>query len=431
MSKIMRIPSVPVTDDVSELVDAMLTTAKIDLVRAFPFMGYLVMTTRFKYTLALETMAATTIPNNTIFVNPVFLEKVLKNRRERAFVLGHEILHIFLEHVGRGTENAYDPKLWNIATDLMINAQLISLKSNFLEMPEFGLYESRFHGWSADAIYHKLLEEAGGDPRKAVEQYGGDIADAEGESHDDEYTDGKGFGSPRPFDALSGEHVSEATKQENKQKVSAAIMDQGPASKNMGQGYADLVRLFEDMVTPVIPWVSLLSEFITETCRDRYTYNRISRRSTGSVIFPTLTGNSINVLFGVDTSGSMSQKDLTEAMTELKSIIDNFDSWSVTLISCDTQAHVIGEYHSEDGDDWTTIDKALIGGGGTELSSMIRYAEEMEEPPSVIVIITDGFIPTEPMDDAVGDVPTFVIVTKDGNAELKLQNSTVVQMNDY
>ena len=408
-----RLPST--TSDVSEASKQNLVTTRVDLVRIFPFFGFLIMSTDYFFTTELPTMAATTVGGNKIYVNEEFLNSM--NRKERAFVIAHEMLHIFLEHIGRQTEHNYHPKLWNVATDFCINSFITELKENRVEMPKVGLYDNKYKAMSADQIYQILLEENDGDPEKAAGQFG---------------EAGNGDGEPAPFDVLGRIPMSDAQRTENRQKIAASMgqhdMDK---VKNMGDGYADLIRQFEDLIESKIPWQQVLREYITQTSKNRYTYNRPSRKSYHSrIIFPTMTGDNIELVFGVDTSGSMSDKDLGEALSELHSICEDFDNWSVDLISCDTEAHLIGEYISEDGDDFASIDTGLVGGGGTAMGSMAVYANEREEQPAVCVIITDGYIPEEELDNEVEDVPVIVIVTSSGNQDLKLNNCEVLFMTD-
>lgn len=420
-SDILRYVLPRIKTDISELTDQKLITARVDLVRAYQFLGYIVMSTEYHFSDDIPTMAATTIGGNKVYINEKFVNETLKNRAQRSFVIAHEILHIFLEHIGRQTEAQYDPKLWNVATDFCINSFLNELNSSKLEMPSFGLYDSRFKSMGADEIYHILLEEADGNAGKAAEQYGA------GKDPNDMDDDGQ-----CPMDEVSGEPMSDAQKIENQQKMATAIGQMGEdAIKQMGDGAADLVRAFEDIFDSKIPWQSLLREFVTESAKSRYTYNRISRRSSGRVLFPSMTGEHIKILFGIDTSGSMSTEDLKEAMTELHSIIEEYDSWEVELLSCDTGAHVIGEYCSEDGDDWTTIDKNLIGGGGTDMAPMIEHGNEQDEPANAIIIVTDGYVPEETMDEAVDDIPVITIVTSAGNPNLQLEHSLIIQMTDF
>ncbi len=407
------------TEGVSEKAKRFLTTAKIDLVRSYPFIGFLIMSTEYRFTDDIPTLAATTIGNNVIFINEVFIQFGLKTRKERAFVVAHEVLHIFLETIGRQREMAYHPKLFNVAADFCINSFLVELNDDrFLKKPKCGLYDKKYIGMSADKIYHILLQDSGGDAEKAASKYGGN--DIGGQY--------SGEGKQRPFDEISDEQVSDSKKAENRQKLAAGISQNDAESlKNMGDGAGDLIRAFQDLIESKIPWRQVLRDFITETNKCRYTYNRISRRSSKNIIFPSMTGEHVRLLFGVDTSGSMSPKDLSDAMSELRGILSEFDAWDITFVSCDTSANVIGEYNSDDGDDFDVIDKNLIGGGGTDMNPMIQYANDMDEPPAVNIIITDGYIPDV---TKVEDIPTILVVTRDGNKELVSEKCEILFMDD-
>jgi predicted metal-dependent peptidase len=406
------------TEGVSEKAKRHLTTAKIDLVRSYPFIGFLIMSTEYRFTDEIPTLAATTIGNNIIFINEKFIEFGLKSRKERAFVIAHEVLHIFLEHVGRQREMVYHPPLFNVAADFCINSFLKELNDDkFLKMPSMGLYDKKYVGMSADKIYHILLQDSGGDHEKAAGKYGA-------RNIGGDYSGG----GQRPFDEISDENISDSKRTENRQKLAAGLAQNDANNlKNMGSGAADLIRAFQDLIESRIPWRQVLREFITETNKCRYTYNRISRRSSKSVIFPTMTGDHVSLLFGVDTSGSMSPKDLSDAMSELRGILYEFDGWNITFVSCDTSANVIGEYNSDDGDDFDVIDKKLIGGGGTDMNPMVRYSNEMEEPPAVNIILTDGYIPevTE-----VKDIPTILVITREGNKELESKSCEILFMDN-
>lgn len=401
-----------ITTDISARSDQNLKTTRIDLNMVLPFLSFLVMSTEYNFTTEVKTMAATTHGGNKIYVNEEFLNSM--TRRERAFVIAHEMLHIFLEHIGRQTDHNYSGKLWNVATDYCINSHLIELNESRIVMPTFGLYDVRYKSMSADQIYHILLKDSDGDANAAESKFGN-------------------CGEPNsPFDELNKRPITDGELTNNRQKIAAAICTSDiSALKSKGMGYSDLIRMFEDLLDSKIPWQSVLREYIIQSSKTRYTYNRPSRKSYHSkVIFPTMTGDNINLVFGVDTSGSMSSADLTEALTELHSICEEFDNWVVDLVSCDTRVHLIGDYNSEDGDDFCSVDINLVGGGGTEMSPMVEYANDKEDEPSVCIIITDGYIPENELDDMVDEIPTIVIVTSSGNKDLTLTKCEVLFMTE-
>ena len=394
------------------------TNCRIDILRAYPFIAYLFMDCEVFESDVIDTAAATPHPKNTIMINKAFFMEKL-NRKERNFVFVHELLHIFFEHIGRQTENNYDPKVWNIATDFVINGyivEMISSSANVLSKPDEILYDTQYANMTADQVYFKLLKDNKNNTEIVIKKYNGDGFAGEGKGQ-------------APLDSVGSEEMSEAEKAANKQAMAAGIREFQSGSQTMGDGAGSLIQAFKDLLDPQLPWGNLLQEFVTDTARNRYTYNRLSRKSHGQICFPTMTGDNISLLFGVDSSGSMSSKDIKEALTELKSICEQFDSWKVTYITCDTDAHVIGEYNSDDGDDFDSINLELQGGGGTMMSPLVKYGNDMEEEPSVIVIVTDGYIPEEDIDNAVEEINTIVIVTSEGNKDLELEKCQVINMN--
>jgi len=394
------------------------TNCRIDILRAYPFIAYLFMDCEVYQSEVIDTAAATPHPKNTILINEEFFMQKL-NRKERNFVFIHELLHIYLEHIGRQVDNNYDGKVWNIATDFVINnyiVEMISSSANVLKKPDEILYDTAYANMTADQVYFKLLKDNKNNTEIVIQKYNGDGYAGEGKGQ-------------APLDGVSDAAMSEAEKAGNKQAMAAGIREFQSGSNTMGSGTGSLIQAFKDLLEPQLPWSTLLQEFVTNSARSRYTYNRLSRKSVGQVCFPTMTGEHIKLVFGVDSSGSMSTKDIKESLTELQSICEGFDSWEVDYVTCDTDVHLIGQYNSADGDDFDSIDLNVHGGGGTEMSPMVVYANELEELPSVVVIVTDGYIPEEPLENAVEDIDVIVIVTSEGNKSLELENSKVIMMN--
>ena len=75
---------------------------------------------------------------------------------EWKFVLAHEFLHAALCHAQRCEER--EPLLWNAACDYVINDWLVEMGIG--TMPEGALFEPRFHGLTAEAVYDQLWEDA-------------------------------------------------------------------------------------------------------------------------------------------------------------------------------------------------------------------------------------------------------------------------------
>jgi len=394
-------------NEFSEISKQNLVDAKINILRTFPFMSFMTMSSVYVSTPNLPTMAAGFRGGvTTIYINEEFLNTKLTDTFERSFVIAHEIMHLFFLHIGRQKAHNYNSMLWNIATDFFINNHLIKLDNNKLKFPEFGgLKDPKYNNMSSDDIYHAILEENDQDMAKALDGFGG-IGDGDGS----------------PFDGVSADDLTAGELAQLKGKIATSLS----AARESGDGNSnEIIKELEEMLMPTLNWVDILNNFITTSYQDNLTYSRCNRRS-GEVIFPCLKSERINVTVGIDTSGSMSHEDIRDALSELKGIVQSFDSWIVTLLSCDTEPHFIGEYDSNNGDTFTDIDLSLIGGGGTDMDPIIRYVGDSAEPSNVIVILTDGY-----MDDVtnITGIPSIIVITKNGDKNFTSISSQVININ--
>lgn len=87
-----------------------------------------------------------------VLYNPEILTDL--SEKQQIFVFAHEICHVAFEHIFRS--EGKDKRLWNIATDSVINALL---KQDGLHMVEGGVDIPEAINYDAEEMYNKLLEE--------------------------------------------------------------------------------------------------------------------------------------------------------------------------------------------------------------------------------------------------------------------------------
>lgn len=409
------------------------SNARMAVSFATPLFAHALFQCDIRWTRDLPTAAATVQQNkNVIYLNPEFTTQVLENDKQVAFVLLHEVLHIFLMHIGRQTDMSYNGQLWNIATDYCINlicsgaylgedgrVSYAGKYQTYMERPADLLYDEKFIGMSSDEIYWKLIEEADGDVEKAIDQNGGGYM-GDGDSQ-------------VTLDEVSSDQLDNAQQNRTKRTVSTAIAST-ENSNGIGENEGDIVRSLRDMFKPKISWKEQLQSLVAASQKEYTTYSRLSRRSNpiDGIVFPSMDGEKINVVFGVDTSGSMGEDDLKEAASELYGILDQFEGWEVDLISCDTRAHLIGEYSSENQDEFSDISLEWTGGGGTRMAPLFDYASDkadLGDEVNACIIITDGHIPEREVDGLV-DFRTIFVVTTGGNNTLAVENAEVIFMDN-
>ena len=126
-----------------------------------------------------------------------------------------------------------------------------------------------------------------------------------------------------------------------------------------------------------------------------YSFSPPDRRFDESPFFlPDFNGKEDmveDILFMIDTSGSMSDKMITAAYSEIKGAIDQFDGKLKGWLGFFDAAIIEPKPFSNE-DELRIIRPA--GGGGTDFQIIFEYVHQhMEKPPASIIILTDGFAP--------------------------------------
>ena len=88
----------------------------------------------------------------SIYFNSKFLDTL--DEKEQVFVFAHELAHIALDHIMRS--EGKDARLWNIATDAVINQELLRDR---LSMPDGCINIKEALSRSAEWVYEKLEQK--------------------------------------------------------------------------------------------------------------------------------------------------------------------------------------------------------------------------------------------------------------------------------
>jgi len=128
-----------------------------------------------------------------IYINPAWFQ-ALGSDSQRAFLIGHEVLHIVLQHMWRGSlfkargyfNHQFDwcHRTYNKAADYIINAMLVKMG---LEMIEGGLLSDDFSANDiAEEVYVKLFKQQDDEPEledgEGDDESGSDDGDSDGDS---------------------------------------------------------------------------------------------------------------------------------------------------------------------------------------------------------------------------------------------------------
>lgn len=126
-----------------------ITALKRKMLVKYPFFGSVVANVHYKEDKEIPTAGT---DGETIYYNPEFLERL--SVEEQTFIFAHEVCHIAFNHILRS--EGKDQRLWNIATDGVINQ---FLKKDGLKMVPGGVDMAEAINYDAEQLYEKLLQE--------------------------------------------------------------------------------------------------------------------------------------------------------------------------------------------------------------------------------------------------------------------------------
>lgn len=358
------------------------------------FFASLVMRLKFAPDWQHETAAT---DGRQIVYNPDFINGL--NEPEIIGLLAHEVMHCTNKHFARRCER--DPEEWNIACDLAINPLLFesgfTLPDGAL-LPGFAPYADFPDGLSAEEYFNLLQQQKQPQPDGQQADTGspgpGEPGDGRTAGDDDSPGETPGTGTPDPGrcggimdpakDDGSPAEPGEAQQLDQEWTVNVAAAQQ--AAERRGSLPGGLARLCGNILAPAADWNSALREFITRPAKANYNWKRPNRRHIHRGIYlPSLNSLEIgHIVAVIDTSGSIGLDTLTRFASELDDIARQGAS-RITIVYHDSIVCKVEEWTPEDG----PLTLAPCGGGGTDHCPVFAWIDEQDEPPAVVVCLTD------------------------------------------
>ena len=358
-----------------------LVSARISLLLKHSFFGNLA--TRLKLVNADEWCGTAATDGQLFYYNSRFI--MMLKPKEVEFLVAHEVLHVVYDHMGRREHR--DPKIWNIADDYAVNADLKRHKIGEFITTVPCLYEKKYDGKSAEEIYDDLLQNCKTiSMDELIDQLIDEHLDGEEDGdgdEDGEEIDGSGKGKGRP-------KMSSEERERVRQEVKQAIIN-AAGSADPGTLPAGVERLIKTHTNPVMPWRELIQTNLTSCIRTDYSWMRPSRRGWHlDAIMPGMTpGQEIDVVVTLDMSGSISQKQAQDFLGEIGGMMNSFDGYKVHVFCFDTEVYNPKDFHSDNMD---SIDEYVPeGGGGTDFDCIFTYLREHAIDPKRLIVFTDGY----------------------------------------
>lgn len=342
--------------------------------------------------------------------------------RQRVFVLRHEVMHVVDKHFSRRVDR--NPRLWNEAADLAINSMIERVSGS--EMPQWVLHPRtygpvigvRLPDHESAEVYYEILKKSGRAGIAFVQEDGTiGYGDAGGDSSggkpgsDQSSNDGSGSGSAsgrdlHPFWQDAAGQSSSLTDAAVRRVVSEAYQKYG--NRLAGLYPLEYVRVIKELLEPEIDWRRYASLFVGSVLSNlrHPTWLRPNRRE-----IPYIRGSKrqlrARIVVGLDTSGSISDDELTRFVSELRGILRTYET-EFYVVPCDAVAYDPVEVGSLT--DINKLIRQIKGGGGTLFMPVIEKARELRADG--IIYFTDGYNADKLPEEE--PIRTLWILTEDG-----------------
>ena len=334
--------------------------------------------------------------NPIIEVNGRTVNQAIK-KDQMIFLICHEAMHLLSLTFDRGIQkgipsNAYAEdkvgcnkfKTWNVATDYEINSMLHNNRTDGAatpigKLPETVLYDSKYIDVPAEKIYDELYKEdediekqLGLQTIKSLDEEGGLV----------------GFDSHMPI-------LDDATRSEILEKIHDTF-----GSTSNGTGCSALDRALEIAYKPIpFNWRKALTKYIRDFIKDSYTWNKPSRAGIAQGLILPSQGSSpkLHLAVAIDTSGSISNKELTASMQHLYTILQQFKDFTIDVWCCGSEVYEDTLKTFTVSNKNEIIDYRFESDGGNDMRKNFEFMRNhyRGNPPNVLLILSDFYDPLD------------------------------------
>ena len=342
-----------------------ISATKIRLRKLSPFFAALSLYAEIDFSNEVQ-LAATN--GKKIIFNPITYIQLPPSERDGVFL--HELLHMaLLHHLRRGVRDHY---IFNIAADIVVNGMIVN-EGNF-KIPKYGIRDEDLEHLSVEEVYELII--------KNKKKYNLNLVDLINDEKDSEDKDSKGKGNDLKT-GISDLNTEAEIRNYWKQAINdAKLITKGSSEKSLPESFE---RNFGEVLEPEIDWKTKLWNFLVRTPTD---FGEFDRRLIYSGLYlENLEGESINVFCCIDTSGSISNYEISKFMREIKGIINAYPNLNCRLWYADHECY--GPYNI---DSMENVPKPK-GGGGTNFEPFFKdiTKKEFNNNDGVCIYLTDGY----------------------------------------
>lgn len=320
------------------------------------FLGSLMCSLTFMWTRELPTAGTDGV---SLVWNPDYFVRLPSESRRTD--LSHELWHVALLHqIRRGSRNH---EIWNIACDIRID--LLLEEQGFTFEGINGVERNpKYKGWAEEDIYDDLINNSPPTPQSCT-------------------------------------CCSSQMPDQNPQTIVNAVVmavHQAKMAQQAGNLPGAIEQTLKKFLEPVIPWQTVLMQFFTDLLNEDYSWKRPNRRYQDMYLPSKFTddGRLEHLVYFLDVSGSITEKDLLRFNSEVKYIQETLKPKRLTLVQFDTIIQDVKEFKEEDPFDEIKI----IGRGGTSFHPVREFI--LKHKPTAAIVFSDMWCdPMQPLGEEI------------------------------
>ncbi len=317
-----------------------------------------------------------------LFYNPAWMQ-TLKDEEIRG-VLAHEVLHVLFDHAHRRGNKGAKP--WNVACDFAIN--LLLVEQGF-KLPRGGLLAKTFEGMTAEQIFEamgfdphqpqkalKKIKPLASDSRSLGDGHAGELPDLGEDLVDPTDPQVRPWRDPQAPDPQQLDELRKELRDDAMTRLEGSV-----AAAFAGHCQAANERH--------IDWRALLRAWLTDRIKGDWTSYPFSKRHVHRGLFMPSASMAApaQVVFAIDTSGSMSDEVLSEMVGELQAFRETFPC-KLSVLQADAKVQSVTSYEALDGME-VPQRMSLLGRGGTDFRPVFEWVKS-NAPDAVVMYVTDG-----------------------------------------
>lgn len=360
--------------------------ARLHLFNHHPFFASLAMYLRPRIDNRIPTAGVTA--KGDLFLNEEFIRSL--DHEAMVFVVVHEVMHLVTLTHDRLPVGGH-PVLFNIASDIVINKAIVDagipLPDANMIKPLHSKYDrslSKYDGWFTEPVYYDLLKEVKNAPKGSDSGDGSGNSDGDcpnGGSTGDKSSDGQfhGYWWDGSGQATAEEKVTDEQKAQWKQRAASAAA----AAKSAGKFPGSIEAFVTTLLKPKNDWRKYLRNTASSVLKGNWTWKQISRRTCGAVRTPGRVKTLPSAVVYIDTSGSISDQELTRFLSETSEII-KLGGGKCRLLLGDAEIYYDGEVGVGD-----IANRLPVQRGGTDFRVLFDAIAEHKIRPALVVGFTD------------------------------------------